>query len=307
MKEFEKVYFEIINNTISIYDNYINNIPKCLYESIKLMKKNVIHEMNSNIFPIPKTLLSYYVKEIFESGFYYVNENLMENIIDMTIDSENFDNLQIDIEKLKLTKNKHFLMICLPYNEKKWIAELAEYFKENEIKKIFNQMKDKNGAFGTYHSGFLIIINSNILKSLKDIEEAVEHEFIHMFESINDNKNDNDDLTYNLVSLLGHPSEFKAYVVNLMNRLDKIYDKYCVKQKLKDDNFENRKIFLDNMFSLAKRSPSPQYLSNQIKIHYDDSKLINDNMTFFWSMLHWETKEFKKFKEDIYDHFLKNK
>ena len=42
MKEFEKVYFEIINNTISIYDNYINNIPKCLYESIKLMKKKML-------------------------------------------------------------------------------------------------------------------------------------------------------------------------------------------------------------------------------------------------------------------------
>ena len=80
MKEFKKTYFEIINNTISIQDNYVNNIPKCLYESIKLMEKNVIHEMNDNIFPIPKTLLSYYVKEIFESGFYYVHENLMENI-----------------------------------------------------------------------------------------------------------------------------------------------------------------------------------------------------------------------------------
>ena len=305
MNKFDETYFKILHQTKSLYNDYLNNKPICLYESIKLIENDIIVEMNNNVFPIPKDLLSFYVKEILENGFYYVFENSMKNVINMINSSDNFNILKINMKKVNQVKHKYFLMICLPYKKETWQKELKEYFQKNEIDSIFEKMNDKNGAFGTYHSGFLIILKADVLKCLKDIEVAVEHEFILMFEDINGDTYENSDLSDNIRELLGHPSEFNTYTVNLMNRLDKIYDKYCIKINLKDDNLKERKEFLDKMFSLVKRSPSPEYLTIQIQNYYDDSILVGDNMIFFWNMLHWKTKEFEKFKQNIYDHFLK--
>ncbi len=303
MNNFEKTYLKILHIDKPIYKEHLLNKPKCEYKSIKIKNNNLIFEMNTKIFPIPKDLLSFYVKEVYENGFYYIYENLMSNIIDLTKSSDNFNILKIKMNKLELTKNKRFLFICLPYKEELWIKELKNFFNENEIKSIFKDFKNERGCYGTYHSGFLVIINADFLQCLKDIEETVEHELIHMFEDINEEEND-ENLSFDIISLLGHPSEFKTYTVNLMNRLDKIYDKYCIKHKIKDSEKE-RKIFLDKIFNLVKKSPSPEYLLMQIEEYYDDSKLVGDNMLFFWNMLHWKTKEYEKFKNDIYDNFLK--
>lgn len=304
MDNFKKAYLEILHINKPIYKEYLLNQPICEYKSIKIKNNHLIFEMNNNVFPIPKDLLSFYVKEVYENGFYYVYENIMSNIINLTKSSDNFDILKIKMNKLELTKNKHFLFICLPYKENLWIEELKKYFNEEEIKSIFKDFNNERGCYGTYHSGFLIIINANFLKCLKDIEEVTEHEFVHMFEDINGEEND-ENLSFDIVSLLGHPSEFKTYTINLMNRLDKIYNKYLIKNKIKDDNKKERKNFLDKMFDLVKNSPSPEYLTMQIEQYYDDSKLVGDDMMFFWNMLHWKTKEYEKFKNDIYDHFLK--
>ena len=50
---------------------------------------------------------------------------------------------------------------------------------------MFSTFNNVHGVQGTDVDGYLIIINSDKLHELKDIEKIVEHEFIHLFEDIN--------------------------------------------------------------------------------------------------------------------------
>lgn len=304
MKKFNNAYKKIINeikfgnlqtNLFNLYDHNC----KCIYESI--IFKNIINEMNDNVFPIPKQLLSFYVKEVYENGFQYVSEYSMKKVIEDTKNSENFNILKIDMKKLELTKNKSFLFICLPYKINIWEDELKTWFSNTEIEKVFKDFNNSFGVSGTYHSGFLMIINSDFLQELKDIEEVVEHEFVHMFEGINGEENEVE-LSFDLLSIVRKPSEFKTYKINLMNRLDKIYNKYCIKFSINDTK-ENRKNFLDKMFEGASDLKDINLFINYIKT-FDSSYLVESNMYFLWNMIHWKTKEYDQFKKEVYDHML---
>lgn len=302
MNEFNKMYDFVINeikfgnlnkNIVNFYER-----PKCLYESVNF---NIITEMNHSIFPIPKQLLSFYVKEVYENGFYYVSEYSMRKVIEDTKNSENFELLKIDMNKLNLTKNKSFLFICLPYKLNIWKKELKNWFTEIEIEKIFKKFDNSFGVSGTYHSGFLMIINSDFLNELKDIEEVVEHEFVHVFEEIN-NEDVKENLSFDLLSIIQTPSEFKTYKINLVNRLEKIYNKYCIKFSL-NDSIKNRKKFLDKMFKGANDIRDLNVFINYIK-KFDNSYLVDCNMYFLWNMVQWKTKEYEQFKKEIYENML---
>jgi hypothetical protein len=144
-----------------------------------------------------------------------------------------------------------------------------------------------------------MIINSDILRELKDIEEVVEHEFIHLFEDINNTKPSR--LSINLLKILQDPSEFKTFKVNLLNRLDKLSNKYFVQKSIKD-SIENKMKFLNELFLNAEVHENFDDFLNTIKV-YDNSKLLESNMYFFWYMVQSKHQEFNHWKSEIYQHF----
>ena len=167
----------------------IKEINKPLFQHLKISVenklvefKNVITEMNSNIYPIPSEVLSHFVKKVFDNGFEYVHNYSMKTVINLIEESQNIDKIRFDIEKLKLIQNKSLLFICLPYQLNIWLEELHTYFNNEEIKNMFSTFNNVHGVQGTDVDGYLIIINSDKLHELKDIEKIVEREFIHLFE-----------------------------------------------------------------------------------------------------------------------------
>ena len=275
------------------------NHLKVIFENQMINFKNVLTEMNTNVYPIPKEVLSYFVKKIFDNGFIFTCCYSMKLIIDLTKKSKNIDLLKFDIKKLKQAKNQSFLFICLPYKLDIWLNDLKIYFNEDTIKNIFKDFNGSNGVQGKYANGYLMIINSDVLHELKDIEEVVEHEFIHLFEDIDNTKPLR--LSINLLKILQNPNEFKTFKVNLLNRLDKLSNKYFVKKSI-EDNIENKKNFLNELFSAAETNEN---FDNFLKIvkEYDNSKLLESNMYFFWYMVQSKPQEFNQWKSEIYQHF----
>lgn len=306
MKKFNKVFDQIMKQN-GFCLKYVDKIlfekaeqPKCLYKSVKFFDRSLIFEMNDNVYPIPKDVLSFYVGASYEDNFDYVAEYKMSKIVHLTLSSENLDKVKFSIDRLKSVANQNILFVCLHADkEEAWQKNLQKWFKDNEINDILKSMKNKPGASGTYHSGFLIIVNSDFINDLKDAEEVIEHEFIHLFEEI-DGANPAD-VSLNLLELLQNPYEYKTYVVTLMNRLDKMYDRWCT-ENFEEDLKENRHEFLDRLFTTAADAPSVNDLINEYE-SLDSSTLMKSNMQFFWSMCHWKTKEFDDFKKKIYEHF----
>lgn len=292
-----------MKNLIKAYQNVIlKEINKPSFQHLKisfenkLVKfKNVITEMNSNIYPIPNEVLSHFIKKVFDNGFEYVSNYSIKTIINLIEQSQNIDKVKFDIGKLKLAQNKSLLFICLPYQLNIWLEELHAYFENEEIKNIFSTFNNAHGVQGTYVNGYLIIINSDKLHELKDIEEVVEHEFIHLFEDI-DNA-ETEELSFDLLTILQHPSEFKTFKVNLLNRLDKLSNKYLLKNPHNTVND-----FLNELFERAESSNLFDNFFNSIK-DLDTSNLLEDNMYFFWYMVKAKPKEFNKWKSEIYEHF----
>ena len=180
-----------------------------------------------------------------------------------------------------------------------WLNDLKKYFNEDTIKNIFESFNGSNGVQGTYTNGYLMIINSDILHELKDIEEVVEHKFIHLFEDIDNAKPSR--LSINLLKILQDPSEFKTFKVNLLNRLDKLSNKYFVQNSI-EDSIENNKKFLNELFSNAEVNENFDDFLNTIN-NYDNSKLLESNMYFFWYMIQSKPQEFNQWKSEIYQHF----
>lgn len=296
MKNLINAYHQIIF-TECPHTNF--NHLKVIFENQMINFKNVLTEMNTNVYPIPKEVLSYFVKKIFDNGFIFTCCYSMKLIIDLTKKSQNIDLLKFDIKKLEQAKDQSFLFICLPYKLDIWLNDLKIYFNEDTIKNIFKDFNGSNGVQGKYANGYLMIINSDILHELKDIEEVVEHEFIHLFEDIDNTKPLR--LSINLLKILQNPDEFKTFKVNLLNRLDKLSNKYFV-QKAIEDNIENKKNFLDELFSDAETNKN---FDNFLKIvkEYDNSKLLESNMYFFWYMIQSKPQEFNQWKSEIYQHF----
>ena len=261
--------------------------------------KNVLTEMNTNVYPIPKEVLSYFVKKIFDNGFIFTCCYSMKLIIDLTKKSQNIDLLKFDIKKLEQAKNQSFLFICLPYKLDIWLNDLKIYFNKDTIKNIFKDFNRSNGVQGRYANGYLMIINSDVLHELKDIEEVVEHEFIHLFEDIDNTKPLR--LSINLLKILQNPNEFKTFKVNLLNRLDKLSNKYFV-QKSIEDNIENKKNFLNELFLDVETNKNFDNFLNIVK-EYDNSKLLESNMYFFWYMVQSKPQEYNQWKSEIYQHF----
>ena len=275
------------------------NHLKVIFENQMINFKNVLTEMNTNVYPIPKEVLSYFVKKIFDNGFIFTCCYSMKLIIELTKKSQNIDLLKFDIKKLEKAKDQSFMFICLPYKLDIWLNDLKIYFNENTIKNIFKDFNGSNGVQGKYANGYIMIINSDILHELKDIEEVVEHEFIHLFEDIENTKPLR--LSINLLKILQNPDEFKTFKVNLLNRLDKLSNKYFV-QKSIEDNIENKKNFLNELFSDAETNKNFDNFLNIVK-EYDNSKLLESNMYFFWYMVQSKPQEFNQWKSEIYQHF----
>ena len=272
---------------------------KIIFENQMINFKNVISEMNTNVYPIPKEVLSYFVKKIFDNGFLFTCCISMKLIIELTKKSQNIDLLKFDVKKLEKTKDQSFLFICLPYKLDIWLNDLKKYFNEETIKNIFKDFNAANGVQGTYTNGYLMIINSDVLHELKDIEEIVEHEFIHLFENI-DNANPAS-LSINLLKILQRPNEFNTFKVNLLNRLDKLANKYFVQESI-EDSIENTKNFLNELFLNAEVNENFDDFLNTIK-EYDNSKLLESNMYFFWYMTQSKPQEYNQWKSEIYQHF----
>ena len=296
MKNLINAYHKIIF-TECPHTNF--NHLNVIFENQMINFKNVLAGMNTNVYPIPKEVLSYFVKKIFDNGFIFTCCYSMKLIIDLTKKSKNIDLLKFDIKKLKQAKNQSFLFICLPYKLDIWLNDLKIYFNKDTIKNIFKDFNGSNGVQGKYANGYLMIINSDVLHELKDIEEVVEHEFIHLFEDIDNTKPLR--LSINLLKILQNPNEFKTFKVNLLNRLDKLSNKYFV-QKSIEDNIENKKNFLNELFSAAETNEN---FDNFLKIvkEYDNSKLLESNMYFFWYMVQSKPQEFNQWKSEIYQHF----
>lgn len=272
---------------------------KVIFENQMINFKNILTEMNTNVYPIPKEVLSYFVKKIFDNGFIFTCCCSMKLIIELTKKSQNIDLLKFNVKKLEKTKDKSFLFICLPYKLDIWLNDLKKYFNEETIKNIFENFNGSNGVQGTYTNGYLMIINSDILHELKDIEEVVEHELIHLFEDIDNSKQTR--LSINLLKILQDPSEFKTFKVNLLNRLDKLSNKYFVQESI-EESIENKKKILNELFSNAEINENFDDFLNTIK-KYDNSKLLESNMYFFWYMIQSKPQEFNQWKSEIYQHF----
>ena len=296
MKNLINAYHQIIF-TERHHTNF--NHLKVIFENQMINFKNVLTEMNTNVYPIPKEVLSYFVKKIFDNGFIFTCCYSMKLIIELTKKSQNIDLLKFDIKKLEQAKDQSFLFICLPYKLNIWLNDLKIYFNEDTIKNIFKDFNGSNGVQGKYANGYLMIINSDVLHELKDIEEVVEHEFIHLFEDIDNTKPLR--LSINLLKILQNPDEFKTFKVNLLNRLDKLSNKYFV-QKAIEDNIENKKNFLNELFSDAETNKNFDNFLNIVK-EYDNSKLLESNMYFFWYMVQSKPQEFNQWKSEIYQHF----
>lgn len=296
MKNLINTYHQIIF-TERHHTNF--NHLKVIFENQMINFKNVLTEMNTNVYPIPKEVLSYFVKKIFDNGFIFTCCYSMKLIIDLTKKSKNIDLLKFDIKKLEQAKNQSFLFICLPYKLDIWLNDLKIYFNKDTIKNIFKDFNRSNGVQGRYANGYLMIINSDVLHELKDIEEVVEHEFIHLFEDIDNTKPLR--LSINLLKILQNPNEFKTFKVNLLNRLDKLSNKYFV-QKSIEDNIENKKNFLNELFLDAETNKNFDNFLNIVK-EYDNSKLLESNMYFFWYMIQSKPQEFNQWKSEIYQHF----
>lgn len=302
-KKFNEKYDKILSEIrITHVNGGLFKYEPRFYASESIYLDEIITEMNENVYPIPKELLSFLVKEVFENGFFYVKELPMNIIIEKIKESQNFKKIQFSLEKINKTKNKTLMIVCLPNNIDIWIKELKKTFSEEEIRKTFALFMNRHGAFGTYHSGFLILLNANSLKELKDVEEVIEHELIHLFETIDNVKHDLD-LSFDLETILEHPSEYKTHIVNLLNRLEKVFNKCVIELNINNSNFDHYKEkFVKDIFSIPKFTKKPEEFIDFFKA-YDNSPLLEESLYFLWYLVKSNFKELKEVKHKVFEHF----
>ena len=296
MKHLIKVYNDIVFKKINkpTFEHL-----KIVFENHCINFKHVISEMNDNVYPIPKEVLSFFVKQIYENGYQFIYCYSMKFVYELTKKSSNLEQVKFNIKNLELAKDKALLFICLPYDLNVWLTELKKYFNEESIKQMFKNFNNAPGVQGTYVNGYLIIINSDYLTEIKDIEEITEHEFVHLFEDID--KSTQDQLSFKLKQLLQDAAEYKTFKINLLNRLDKIQNKYFIEHSITNTQ-ENRYKFLEKMFELANNIEDEELFIDEIQ-KYDNSALLESNMLFFFYMVNAKPKEFDQWKNEIYEHF----
>jgi hypothetical protein len=134
-------------------------------------------------------------------------------------------------------------------------------------------------------------------------KEAKHTDFNHLknnlFEDIDESKIEN--LSFNLLTIIQNPSDFKTFKANLLNRLDKIVNKYLFKNSLIDSKEERWKV-LDMLFGKVISGNNVDEFIEEIR-QYDSSKLLESNLMFFWFMIKLKPNEYYNWKKEIYEHF----
>lgn len=133
----------------------------------------------------------------------------------------------------------------------------------------------------TDFSHLKVIFENQMIKFKNVITEMNTNVYPIPFEDIDNTKPSR--LSINLLKILQKPSEFKTFKVNLLNRLDKLSNKYFIQESI-EDNIENKRKFLNELFSNAEVNENFDDFLNTIK-EYDSSKLLESNMYFFWYMI----------------------
>lgn len=300
MNSFNKKFNKIIDD-IKLQHKYqvIKDIQRCRNEFFNIKKNDLIVEMNTTTFPIPKKLLSELVDLCYKNNWQYANEFVFNYLIDLIEDSENIDLCKINLEKLKQYRTHCLMFICLPYDLNIWNVKLKRFFSKKQIEKLFKEFDDNPGVSGTYSNGQIIIVNSNYINTLKDAEEIIEHELVHIFEDINEDENI---MSQTMQQILMSDGEINTYIINLINSLFALYDHKQTIFTNEIDSKESKKKFLDNMFKNASMTPSVEEFYNIYK-KYENSKLLYQNLWFFWNMCRWQSDEFDDFKQKLYKEF----
>lgn len=276
-------------------------IQRCKNEFFKFRDDHLISEMNISTYPIPKKLLSELVRLCYSNDWKYANEFVFNYLIKLVKESENISQCKFDIDKLKEYRNHCLLFICLPYNLSIWKDHLKKFFASDDIiEKLFEDFNGENGAAGTYSNGQIIIINSDMISTLKDGEEMIEHELVHMFEDIDGAENV---MSQSMQMILTSPNEVKTYTINLINSLYALYDHKQTMFTDQLDSKKERKKFLDNIFEDAEISSDIDVFYEKYR-KYENSKLLYQNLWFLWNMCRWQPEEFDKFKNRIYEDFI---
>lgn len=272
---------------------------RCLNEHLALRKNSIIGEMNTEVFPVPKKLLSELIEACKKNDWRYAYEYPFITIYNWMKESENIEKCSIDWKKMDDYRTYSLLLICLPHHLKTWKEKLKSYFNEETIESLFKSFNGQNGASGTYSNGQIIIVNSDMIDSPKDCEEILEHELIHMIEDIDGAENT---MSPSMKWILDSPNELKTYTVNLINSLLALYDHKQTMFTSDPDTPESRRRFLDDLLASAGSSKIFEDFYSQYE-EYASSKLMKNNLMFLWQLVQWKPDELSKIVEDIYKEF----
>jgi len=299
MSRFNKAYEDAIGSFKIRSESWLKWPGRCKHEQFKLRDENLLIEMNSHVFPVPKELLSFLVSKCYRSEWVLAEEYPFTKIIELMKKSENISKCQIDWKKLEAIQMQELLLICLPNDVEVWKERLRDIFSEEDACSLFKVIDGKKGASGTYSRGEMIILNSDFIDSLKDCEEILEHELIHMLKFINEEEQDCSPM---MEHILSSTSETETWTVNLVNALFTLYDHKMAMFSDEEDTLETRKKFLDEVVETAK-SMSFELLCYHWK-KYKTSKLLEDNLLFLWRILRWEPPELPEIMRKLYSEFL---
>lgn len=299
MDKFNKTYKEIWFKLRPPHRK-INLNRKCYNEWFILRKNDILNEMNTKVFPVPKKLLNELIELCYRNDWNYAYEFPFISIYNWMKESKNIEECFIDWKKMDDYRTYSLMFICLPYDLKTWKDELGRYFKEDALTSLFESFDNQNGASGTYSNGQIIIVNSDKIDSLKDCEEIIEHELIHMIEDINGSENT---MTPSMKWILDSPNELKTYIVNLINSLFALYDHKQTMFTDEIDTEKSKREFLDDIFKSAEDIKIFEDFYNSYE-KYINSRLMKNNLMFLWQLVQWKPDEFLDIKTKIYREFL---
>ena len=110
MKNLINAYHQIIF-TERHHTNF--NHLKVIFENQMINFKNILTEMNTNVYPIPKEVLSYFVKKIFDNGFIFTCCYSMKLIIELIKKSTSRSSSQLCLYLFFICKNCSFSSLVI--------------------------------------------------------------------------------------------------------------------------------------------------------------------------------------------------
>lgn len=299
MSKFDKAFEEVWFKLRPLHRQFCSS-RRCFNEHFTLRKNDIIGEMNTEVFPVPKKLLSKLIEACRKNGWRYAYEYPFISVYNWMKESENIEKCSIDWKKMDGYRTYSLLLVCLPYDLKTWKEKLVRHFNEETVEALFKAFNGQNGASETYSNGQIIIVNSDMVDSSKDCEEILEHELIHMVEDINGAKNT---MSPSMKWILDSPNELKTYAVNLINSLLALYDHKQTMFTSDLDTPESGRRFLDDLLASAESSSTFEDFYSRYE-EYASSKLAKSNLMFLWQLVQWRPNELSKIIEDIYKEFL---